>query len=153
MNRKHFLRKHNTLLNHKAMHLHIWAFCCVSYSIHELPYQKIPLNKDIEHSTSSVQWVTDLGKDNCPCYHHFPMEKNISFSDFPHYTFFSKDIRKIWDIFTSLWPFPFLRTWKRLCLIGKPYFDSFACLILLPVTSSGISKWHQILPCKCNDVS
>lgn len=26
----------------------------------------------------------------------------------------------------------------------KPYFVSFACVTVLPVTSSGISKWHQI---------
>lgn len=65
MNRKHSLRKHYTWQNHKVMHLHLWASCCV-YSIHELPYQKLPLNKDIKYSTSSaVQWITDLCKDYC----------------------------------------------------------------------------------------
>lgn len=82
MNRKYYSGKHNTRQNHEVMHLHLWAFCCVSYSIHELPYQKIPLNKDMKYSTSlAVLWITDLGKDNSPCTTIFFNGKdNISFS-------------------------------------------------------------------------
>lgn len=132
MNRKYYSGKHNTRQNHEVMDLHLWAFCCVSYSIHELPYQKIPLNKDMKYSTSlAVLWITDLGKDNSPCTTIFLMEK-ITFP-FPFQTFLSLSHsflwghQKHWGCCYKSMAFPTAEDWKEIVLDWKTLFW-FMCL-------------------------